>query len=215
MQRKPLNPALPLEMPDVSYRRVSEPPPSLEELRTGDPEVVQQAVRALMPDIRRWLIRLLGPRPDVDDATQDALIALVDALPRFEGRSSLRTFAHRITVRVAYRYFGKRQREERLQLVPPPPDEIDPESRAMSRESLRRLYACLERLPKKRRLAFVLCAIEGLSPRDAAKLAGTTPLAMRSRLMHARRDLTRRLQGDPYVQQLAARALKNEKRGES
>ena len=72
----------------------------------------------------------------------------------------------------------------------------------MSREALRRLYRCLERLPKKRRVAFVLCAIEGMTPMEAAMIVGARPGAVRSRLMHARREVARMLSADPYVSAL-------------
>jgi RNA polymerase sigma-70 factor (ECF subfamily) len=143
------------------------------------------------------MLRLLGPSGDHDDASQEALIEIARALPQFEGRASVETLAHKITVRVAYRHFGRR-RESPLELVPPPADTVDPESRAASREALRRLYRCLDRLPEKRRVAFVLCAVEGLSPTEAAEVEGTSSLAMRSRLMHAREEIARRLGPDPY-----------------
>ncbi len=171
-------------------------------LQDGDPQETERVLRQLLPHCRRWLGRLLGPRTDLDDATQDSLIAIADALRRFEGRSKLTTFAHRITVRTAYKYFRKRSREEALTLVPPPPDEIDPESKAMQREALRRLYRTLERIPKKRRVAFVLCCIEGMSPMDAAEIEGISSGAMRTRLSHARAEVARRLDADPYISQL-------------
>jgi RNA polymerase sigma-70 factor (ECF subfamily) len=178
------------------------PDPRLDAVRAGDPAALEQVLRELLPRIRTWLYRLLGPRSDIDDATQDALSELASALPRFEGRASFATLAHRITVRVAYRYFGTRQRDGALSLVAPPPDEIDPESRAMHREALARLYRCLDRMPKKRRVAFVLCCVEGLSPQEAAEITGVSAVTMRSRLMHARSDVLRRLAGDPYVSAL-------------
>ena len=192
--------------PPTRPRPVDDPAfPALERLRAAEPRALQAALRILLPDVRRWLQRQLGQRPDLDDATQDALLALAEALPRFEGRSAVRTFAHRITLRVAYRYFGKRKRDEGLQLVTPPPDEIDPESRAMDREALRRLYRCLDRLPPKRRVAFVLCCVEGLAPSEAAEVAGCSANAMRTRLSHARAEVARRLSGDPYMKTLAQR----------
>lgn len=180
-------------------------------LRRGDADALEVALRTLMPHVRRWLHRLLGPRPDLDDATQDALLALATALPRFRGDAKLTTFAHRITLRTAYRYFRQRERDTQLTVVPPPADTIDPESRAMDREALRRLYRCLERLPRKRRVAFVLCCIEGFTPAEAAQIAGTTSLAMRSRLSHARAEVARRLDADPYIAALAARQGRGER----
>lgn len=175
-------------------------------LRAGDRDALQEALRELLPDVRRWLCRVLGPGAPLDNVTQDVLIELARALRRFEGRSSLRTLAYRVTVRHAYRGLAKhnrrRDRERPLELLPPPPDRIDPESRAMHREALARLYRCLERLPDKRRRAFVLCAIEGLTPQEAAELEGTKPVTMRSRLHHARQEVERRLAHDPYVARL-------------
>jgi RNA polymerase sigma-70 factor (ECF subfamily) len=179
----------------------------MERLRARDRATLTEVILELSPRVRAWLCRLLGPRGELDDAVQDALIEIATALPRYEGHASLRTFAHRITVRVAYRHFGRHRREPALSLVPPidpSPDAsveacVDPESRAISRQALDRLYRCLERLPKKRRVAFVLCAIEGLTPTEAAEITGTSAVAMRSRLMHARADVTRRLSSDPYI----------------
>lgn len=168
-------------------------------LRAGDPSATRDALRALLPDVRRWLYRLLGRSPDLDDATQDALAEIAAFLPRFEGRSTLRTAAHQITVRVAYRYFG-RTTHVPLEAVP---DLVAPEStadaRVMAREALARLQRCLQRMPPKRRVAFVLCAIEGLSPTEAAHIAGSSSLAMRCRLLQARREVARMLAHDPYL----------------
>jgi len=176
----------------------------LEALQRGDPKVIEEVLCDLVPRVRNWLCRLLGPGADLDDAVQDALTEIARALPNFEGRAKISTLAYRITVRVSYRYIGGRQRRRQsaLELVPPPIDQIDPESRAMGREALRSLYRCLDRLPKKRRVAFILCAVEGMGPSEAAEVVGTTSTAMRSRLKHARKELSRLLKGDPYVSAL-------------
>ncbi len=167
-------------------------------LRAGDPDAIRDALRELLPQVRRWLYRLLGRSPDLDDATQEALTQIARFLPRFEGRSSLDTVAHRITVRVAYRYFGTTQ-ETSLEVVPELVDPESMESQLMAREALARLHRCLGRLPARRRVAFVLCAIEGMTPTEASRVAGTTALAMRCRLSYARREVARMLKSDPYL----------------
>jgi RNA polymerase sigma factor (sigma-70 family) len=164
-------------------------------LREDDPDVV---LRALVPQIRGWLYRLLGRSSDLDDATQEALVEIARFLPRFEGRSSLKTAAHRIVVRVAYRYF-RTTNETSLELVPELVDPESLESQMMAREALTRLHRSLQRIPAKRRIAFVLCAIEGMTPTEAAHVAGTTAIAMRCRLLYARRELARMLEHDPYL----------------
>ncbi|MBX3155858.1 MAG: RNA polymerase sigma factor [Deltaproteobacteria bacterium] len=173
----------------------------LARLRARDPDATAETLRALVPHVRRWLYRLLGRSPDLDDATQDALAEIAGFLPRFEGRAKLETVAYQITVRVAYRYFARhRDRDVSLEVVPELVDVgAGTESRVMAREALARLHRCLNRLPAKRRIAFVLCAIDGLAPRDAARIAGTTAIAMRCRLTFARREIARMLRGDPYL----------------
>lgn len=178
-------------------------PAHLVRLRDGNPDAIRATLRALLPLVRRWLVRLLGvSSPDLDDATQDALTEIARFLPHFEGRSKLETAAHRITVRVAYRYFSIAPSVS-LDDAPEPIDHAaDPEARLEAREALAHLQRCLARLPTKRRTAFVLCAIEGLSPTEAAAIANTTALAMRCRLVWARREIARMLQSDPYLSTL-------------
>ena len=177
---------------------VEDPPDQLERLRAGDPDAIRDALREVMPAVRRHLYRLLGPSADIDDATQDVLTKLARFLPRFEGRAKLDTVAYRITVRVAYDYF-KPAREVSLEVVPDPVDPDDLESRVMAREALARLHRCISKLGAKRRIAFVLCAIDELTPTEAARVAGTTALAIRCRLLYARRELARMLEDDPYL----------------
>lgn len=162
-------------------------------VRVDDGAELSRTLLALLPRVRGWLYRLLGPRASLDDATQEALIELAQALRSYEGRSSVETFAHRITLRVAYRHF-KRPRPE----IPFDPETSvsslpSPDVALSDRQGLDRLYRCIDKLPEKRRTAFVLCAIEGLSPQEAAELVGTSPGSMRSRLLHAREELARLL----------------------
>jgi RNA polymerase sigma-70 factor (ECF subfamily) len=182
----------------VNVVRIAHPPPADDADRLLE----------LVPVVRRMLHRLCWSAADLDDLTQEALIEIARALPRFEGRAKLTTYAHTIAVRVAYRWLAataeRRGRESPLDLVPPPADTLDPESRAMAREALRRLYRCLDRMPAKLRVAFLLCDVHGLDPAEAAETEGVAPGAMRVRLLRARREVRRRLGSDPYVARLVA-----------
>jgi RNA polymerase sigma-70 factor (ECF subfamily) len=180
-------------------------PRRVPELTRIDPRAeLERSLVALLPRVRQWLYRALGPHGALDDAAQDVLVELARALPKFEGRSSVETFAHRITTRVVYRYYGRRARRQARELVGVEafePDRIAsptrlPEALVAEREALIRLHRCLAKLPEKRRTAFVLCAIEGLEPHEAAALVGTSVGSMRARFMHARDELARLLNQD-------------------
>ena len=96
-------------------------------------------------------------------------------------------------MRVAYRHYGKKR-----DVVPFFEDMHEaggssPEDDVASRQALAKLHRVLAKLPDKRRVAFVLCEIEGLEPNEAAEVAGTTALAMRTRLHYARAEVRRML----------------------
>ncbi len=177
---------------------IPKPKRKVRSIRPASDELTEALVR-LTPRVKAWLFRQLGPGVDLDDALQDALTELARAIPRFDGRSRLETYAYRIVVRSASRTRRKLRRTQHLELVPPLADVVDPESRAMSREALRRLYAVLDKLPEKRRRAFILCCIEGLEPREAAEVEDVSSDVMRSRLRHARADVAKHLRRDPYL----------------
>jgi RNA polymerase sigma-70 factor (ECF subfamily) len=153
---------------------------------------------ALLPKVRRWLHRILGPTSALDDVTQDALIEIARALASFRGEASIETFAYRITIRVASKALRRRsaRQEVSLELVPPQQDHLDPESRLAHREMVRALYRALDELPPRLRLTFVLCELEGLSPTEAAPILGEGAPTVRSRLRRARDTVTSRLRAD-------------------
>ncbi|MFK7991742.1 MAG: RNA polymerase sigma factor [Sandaracinaceae bacterium] len=154
----------------------------------------------LVPRVRRWVYRQLGPRPDFDDVVQDALVELAGALAGFEGRAKVSTFAYSVVMRTTYRAM----RPQAGPATDPTamaelPDTDDPEARAASRQQLARLHRVLERLPEKQRVAFVLCAVERLPHAEAAEIEGVSVETLRARLKRARAELGRRLGADPEM----------------
>lgn len=65
------------------------------------------------------------------------------------------------------------------------------------RVQARDVLAALAQLPAKEREAVQLCAWEGLSPSDAARVAGCTAPTFRVRLYRGRRRLAAALEADP------------------
>lgn len=170
----------------------------LEFLRAGDSAAVEEVLTELVPRVRRWLFRRLGPDIALDDVTQEALTEIALALAAYQGRSSLASYAYRICARVASRYVqqSKKNRGSGSRSDTGPVNAVDirdPEHHAINREVLRTIYRCLDKLPSKRREAFILCEFEGMSTIEAAALIGTTANAVRTRLMRARSEMARLL----------------------
>lgn len=168
-------------------------------LRSGDASVMERVLTELAPSIERWVRRLMGARSDVPDVVQEALTEVATALHRFEGRSSIKTLAHRITTRTAARFYRRATRErftEDGDLDAAAHHEPGPEDEVRARQEVARLYRHLEALSEVRRTAFVLCCIEGMEPAEAAEVAQCSAVTMRSRLFEARAELVQRLSAE-------------------
>jgi hypothetical protein len=61
------------------------PAETLASARTGDPAAVEAVYRAYAPGVRAWLRTRVGDGPLADDLTGDAFVAVLAALPGYEG----------------------------------------------------------------------------------------------------------------------------------
>ena len=141
------------------------------------------------PTVRRHVQHLLGPDPDVDDVVQDVFVSVFASLRGFRGESSLKTWLHRVTVRVARRYWRRRAVRRALGVAwataAPASGATVPGPDSDAREQLRLLYEALGRISPRLREAFVLRCVEGLSVEAAARVAGVRPDAMKQRARRA------------------------------
>ncbi|MFJ5925541.1 sigma-70 family RNA polymerase sigma factor [Kitasatospora sp. NPDC092948] len=163
--------------------------------RGGDPAAVERFVRATRPDVRRFVTHLSGEPQAADDLTQDTYLRALRSLPRFEGRSSARTWLLSIARRTVvdrYRFAARRPRLF---------DTDDWQSAAEQAQSHClpgfdegiALGDLLDALPAERRDAFVLTAVLGLPYEEVAELTGCPIGTVRSRVNRARAVLIRKL----------------------
>src|ERR671929_384113 len=64
--------------------------------RAGDAEAFATLVERHDRPLRALAFRLLGDRDAMDDALQEAYVKAFRSLPRFDGRSSVRTWLYRV-----------------------------------------------------------------------------------------------------------------------
>lgn len=64
-------------------------------------------------------LRMLGNRPDAEDATQQSLVLAVRSLSRFDGRSSFGTWMYRIATNTCLDEIRRRRRRPLLAFEPP------------------------------------------------------------------------------------------------
>ena len=82
----------------------------LRRVRAGDRGALDELLRLHQP--RLWAVcrRMTGSDADADDAAQEALVSIVRALPRFDGRSRFGTWAYRIAVNASLDELRRRRR---------------------------------------------------------------------------------------------------------
>jgi RNA polymerase sigma-70 factor (ECF subfamily) len=176
---------------------------------------------------------MLGSAHDADDALQDALLRAWRGLPRFERRSSLRTWLYRIATNACLDLVARRPKRilpleygppaavhdspgERLLDLPwlePYPNGVGetdaglaaPDARYEQRESLELAFvAALQQLTPRQRAALVLREVLGFSAREIAETLDTTTASVTSALQRARKTLDEQLPPESQQSTLVA-----------
>lgn len=169
--------------------------------RAGEPEALRKVFERERVRVHRLLYRVVGSNAHMDDLLQETFLTVFRSLPSFRGDSSLRTWIDRCAVRVAYAHFKRKSRWPSLEPVQDVGQDLapNPEERTSHREAVRRLYAELERLESRQRMAFTLFAIEGRSLREVAQIMESSLATAKIRTWRARRALESRAQRDPIL----------------
>lgn len=185
----------------TSTIRVIEDPALTERIRARDPETLQAVVREHLPMLLR-AARGAGLPPDrTEDAVQEVLLTFVMRAAEFDGRARVRTWLYGILLKKMSRAFEGVRREQET-------EEIDQvvEARFTSagrwatpprgpdaggdRERVRAwLEECLDGLPGRRRMAFVLREVEGLPTEEVCKVLEVSPNNLGVLLFRARNGL--------------------------
>jgi RNA polymerase sigma-70 factor, ECF subfamily len=179
----------------------------------------------LTRELTGYCYRMLGSPFDAEDAVQDTMVRAWREFGSFEGRSSLRTWLHRIATNVCIDMLRKRSRRtvpmelrpptraEGVQ-IPPPLDErtwvlpipdakltdghADPAEHVVFRETVRLAFvAALQRLTPRQRAALILRDVLQLSAAETADLLGTTVASANSALQRARATVPSIDENDP------------------
>lgn len=173
----------------------------------GDVAAIREILEAVAPRVHAVARRVLGPGdPDTEDVTQEALIALVRALPSFRGEGTVAAFAARIGVRtaVASRNRRRRRAERRRALErEPTPARVEGAEPSPSSRRLRILRELLEDLPAGQGETLALRVVLGCSLAEIAESTEVPLNTVRSRLRLAKEAMRRRIEADPAL----ARAL--------
>jgi RNA polymerase sigma-70 factor, ECF subfamily len=201
----------------------------------------QGAFGRLIDPYRRELLahcyRMLGSLPDAEDALQEALLGAWRGLPRFEGRSSLRSWLYTIATNACLKALRRRPKRVLPIDYGPPADPHDrqdtplvesvwvdpvadeqlfgddesarPDARYQQHESVELAFiAALQHLPHRQRAVLILRDVLGFSARETAEVLETEPTAVDSALQRAHKTVDARLPAQS--QQATLRTLEDD-----
>lgn len=142
--------------------------------------------------VRSAVIRLGGPHVDADDLVHDVFVVALRKLPEFAGRSAVTTWLYGIAIKVVAdaRRKAKLRRFLGLDAAPEPIGGRTPAELFEHREASVTLYRILDGLGEKKRAAFILYEIEGLSGEEIAEAVDCPLKTVWTRLHHARREVS-------------------------
>jgi RNA polymerase sigma-70 factor, ECF subfamily len=162
--------------------------------RRGDRRAFDQLFERHVDQVHRWLTRLLGPVPEREDLVQEVFLAAFKGLPRFRAEAAFTTWLYRIVHNTAYSRLRRRKREpvpwheiEEFDLALAPT--LSPEAAAQQRQQVQQVLELLDRLKPKKRVAFILRVVEGLSLQEIGEIVGARPAAVGQRVKYAHREL--------------------------
>jgi RNA polymerase sigma-70 factor (TIGR02960 family) len=188
--------------------------------RRGDERAFGRLVDPHRRPLHAHCYRMLGSLADADDALQETLVAAWRGLPRFEGRSSLRTWLYTIATHASLRLSSRRPRllppdrgpsadprgglgdpvDESVWVEPYPaggelgPGFASPEARYELQESVELAFvAAVQHLPATQRAVLILRDVLGFSAEQVAHELDTSTASVNSALQRARKALAERL----------------------
>ena len=146
--------------------------------------------------------RITGDDHDALDAAQDALIAIVRGLPRYDGRAAFSTWAYRVTTNACLDELRRRRRRATPTSFSDgehDPDDAEPGAPAFDESAIDRMSidAALAELSPEFRAAVVLRDQLGLDYAEIAEVLDLPAGTVRSRISRGRRSLATILGRNP------------------
>jgi RNA polymerase sigma-70 factor (ECF subfamily) len=168
--------------------------------RAGDPEAFAALVDRYKHGIY-WLVARMAGREEAEDLTQEVFVRAYQALPRFRGESSFRTWVFKIARNLSLSALRRRGRRpdpvsweeegyEQFRLLPEGRPDLEEEIERM--DLAERVRALLGRLPDSHRTALTLFYLNQLKYEEIAAVM-EVPLGTVKTLIHRGRSRLRDL----------------------
>ena len=152
------------------------------------------------PSVHATLTRALGSSHDVDDLAQETFITVARRVSSLRDPTALRSFVVSVAIRLARNELRKRALRRWVGLADAHDVPVVPAHDAELAESVRRVYAVLDRLDAETRLAFVLRHVEVHDLVETAAACGCSLATIKRRLSRADALFERMSRSDPVLE---------------
>jgi RNA polymerase sigma factor (sigma-70 family) len=173
--------------------------------RAGDPETVSRLLRALAPVVRHTCRGALGSsHPDLEDAIQESLIAIIRALPAWRSEGDFIHYAMKISLRVALATRRRSRRTERLELNgvsghAPQPEAASQNDAAADAEQAEVLRLLIRTLADDQAEVLLLRFVFGYSLQETAQITAVPLNTAKTRIRLAKNALRRKIAANPQA----------------
>ena len=156
----------------------------------GDTRAFERLYREHSGRVYGLCLRMTRDAQLAEDCTQDTFINAWRALAKFETRSSLSTWLHRIAVNVS---LAKRRKSPQVEPVPEDDEGVATQWTVETPVEVQEIESAIGALPDGARDALVLHALYGYSHGEAAQMLGIAEGTCKAQLHRARKLLRERL----------------------
>jgi RNA polymerase sigma-70 factor (ECF subfamily) len=156
----------------------------------GDTRAFERLYREHSGRVYGLCLRMTRDAQLAEDCTQDTFINAWRALAKFETRSSLSTWLHRIAVNVS---LAKRRKNPQVEPVPEDDEGVATQWTVETPVEVQEIESAIGALPDGARDALVLHALYGYSHGEAAQMLGIAEGTCKAQLHRARKLLRERL----------------------
>ncbi|MGI9595679.1 MAG: RNA polymerase sigma factor [Acidimicrobiales bacterium] len=155
----------------------------------GDKGAADELLRRHYDRLYAVCRRVAGNDADAADGCQEALMAIVRGLPKFDGRASFKTWSYRVATNACLDEIRRRNRRPIAVLDTPEPTSDEPliDERLANRITLDEAMA---QISEDFRLPVVLRDVGGLDYAEIAATLDIPPGTVRSRIARGRRQLS-------------------------
>lgn len=166
-------------------------------IESGELRHFDVLVRRHIGKVRAMISYMVLNEADADDLTQEVFCRVMSGMEGFDHRSAFATWLHRIAMNTTYNFLKRRGRNP-VECREDLPDEpgarhLQPDERAVARESDAQLTSALAELSPALRAALVMTTVQGMSVREAARVEGCLVATLCWRVHQARKLLRARL----------------------